>query len=94
VGSVVDVATVSALGNGSNAKHDANAAGAVVSSRLRSPVQSSAESACAWPCPAPTPAEGTSFGTDSDIFDVLLAIEGGHDRGDLHHCVLDADSSL
>jgi hypothetical protein len=75
VGSVVDVVVESALGNGSNAKQDANAPAAVASSRLRFRVQSSTASACAWPCPVPAEAEGASFGGDSDVSDVLLVVE-------------------
>jgi hypothetical protein len=67
----------SALGNGSNAKHDANAPAAVFSSRPRFRVQSSTASACAWPCPVPAEAKGASFGGDSDVADVLLVVEEG-----------------
>jgi hypothetical protein len=76
-GSVVDVVVESALGNGSNAKQDANAPAAVASSRLWFRVQSSAASACAWPCPAPAEADGASFGGDNDVSDVLLVVEEG-----------------
>jgi hypothetical protein len=76
-GSVVDVVVKSALGNGLNAKHDANAPAAVFSSRPRFRVQSSTASACAWPCPVPAEAKGASFGGDSDLADVLLVVEEG-----------------
>jgi hypothetical protein len=67
----------SALGNGSNAKQDADAPAAVASSRLWFRVQSSAASAYAWPCPAPAEADGASFGGDNDVSDVLLVVEEG-----------------
>jgi hypothetical protein len=72
VGSVVDVVVESALGNGSNAKHDASA---VVASRSRTRVQSLAASACAWPGSAL--AEGKPFCADSNVSLWELVFEDG-----------------